>query len=57
MGAGGPVRWVLIEPAEQDLLNQLNRLNLLNLNQFVDLLPGKNCVMKINESRNCLLVT
>ena len=25
--------------------------------QFVDLDPGKNCVMKINESRNCLLVT
>jgi hypothetical protein len=25
--------------------------------QFVDFVPGKNCVMKINESRNCLLVT
>ena len=25
--------------------------------QFVDLAPGKNCVMKINESRNCLFVT
>lgn len=25
--------------------------------QFVDFVPGKNCVMKIKESRNCLLVT